>query len=253
MHALLPGMISSAPRPFFLLSAALWLLGSGSALAAPRPELGGFEAETDVGGAQPGVTKFDPARKEFRITGAGENMWEARDAFHYVWKRASGDLSASTDVSFAEKTGNEHRKGGWVVRQGLEPDAPYADAIVHADGLLSLQYRLVKGGPTLEVQSPIRGPATVKLERTGDLFTMFVARAGKPFAPVGSVTVKLADPVYVGLGVCSHEAKSSATVLFPHSALVVHGPVAADKRVLESNLEVLTIKTGERRVVLSTH
>src|SRR5690349_4561096 len=92
-----------------LLWCAFALLASGAAAAAPRPELGGFEGEVDIGGApRPGVTRFDPATRQFRISGAGENMWETRDAFHYVWKRASGDLSATADVWFAEKKGNEH-------------------------------------------------------------------------------------------------------------------------------------------------
>ena len=45
-----------------------------------------------------------------------------------------------------------------MVRQGLDADAPYADAVLHADGLISLQYRLVKGGETQEIKSPIKGP-----------------------------------------------------------------------------------------------
>src|SRR6266542_29517 len=130
-------------------------------------------------------------------------MWGARDAFRYVWRRLSGDLTLSSEVSFPETAGNAHRKAGWVVRQGLEADSPYADAIVHADGLIALQYRLVKGGPTLEVRSPVKGPATIRLERTGDLFSLSVARDGKTFQPAGSVTVPLPDPVYVGLGVIS--------------------------------------------------
>jgi len=73
-------------------------------------------------------------------------------------------------VKFIGTEGQAHRKAGWIVRQGLEADSPYADAIVHADGLISLQYRLAKGGPTLEVQSAVKGPAAVRLDRVGDLF-----------------------------------------------------------------------------------
>jgi Tol biopolymer transport system component len=226
---------------------------AGGSPEARAQERGEFEGATDVGDAQPkGSVRFDPVRREYRITGGGENMWGSRDAFHYVWRRLSGDLTLSTEVRFPETAGNAHRKAGWVVRQGLEADSPYADAIVHADGLISLQYRLVKGGPTLEVRSPVKGPATIRLERTGDLFSLSVARDGKRFQPAGSVTIPLPDPVYVGLGVCSHDAASPASAVLSQVVLENPGVFPAEKRVLESRLEVLSIATGEREVVYTT-
>ena len=245
-------MRSSVNVGIVSIALPLCLLAGGNPPARAQ-ERGEFEGATDVGNAQPkGSVRFDPGRREYRITGGGENMWGTRDAFHYVWRRLSGDLVLTTDVTFAETEGNAHRKAGWVVRQGLEPDAPYADAIVHADGLISLQYRLVKGGPTLEVRSPVKGPATVRLERTGDLFSLSVARDGKSFQPAGSVTVPLPDPVYVGLAVCSHDAARPASAVLSQVALESPGTVPVEKRVLESRLEVLSIATGEREVVYTT-
>jgi len=113
-------------------------------LASSRPEspsasagLGLFEAQADVGQVrQPGSVRFDAERGSYRMSGSGANMWASRDAFHFAWRRESGDLTLTTAVAFEEKAGNEHRKAGWIVRQGLEADAPYADAIVHAEGLV---------------------------------------------------------------------------------------------------------------------
>jgi len=240
-------------RPVVVSSGlTLYLVAWGDA-PAPAQERGEFEGATDVGEAQPkGSVRFDPGSREYRITGGGENMWGARDAFRYVWRRLSGDLTLSSEVSFPETAGNAHRKAGWVVRQGLEADSPYADAIVHADGLIALQYRLVKGGPTLEVRSPVKGPATIRLERTGDLFSLSVARDGKGFQPAGSVTVPLPDPVYVGLGVCSHDAASLASAVLSQVVLENPGVFPAEKRVLESRLEVISIGNGEREVVYTT-
>src|SRR5260370_4100288 len=122
------------------LGLTLWASAPGRA-----QERGEFEGATDVGDAQPkGSVRFDPGRREYRITGGGDNMWAARDAFHYAWRRLSGDLTLTAEVGFPESEGNAHRKAGWVVRHGLEPDSPYADAIVHADGLISLHDRLLQ-------------------------------------------------------------------------------------------------------------
>jgi Tol biopolymer transport system component len=228
------------------------MLAALAAVAEPD-RLGGFEAQTEVGAVkQKGTLHFDAARGEYTMAGGGANMWEGKDAFSFLWRKASGDLSLTTDVRFPEKAGQEHRKAGWIVRQSLDADAPYADAVVHADGLIALQYRLTRGGETLEIRSPAKAPATVKLERTGDLFTLFVARDGKTFQTVGAVVVPLGDPVYAGLGVCSHDEERRATAVFSRVAQANPGVVDPDKRVLESSLEVLDIETGERHTVYIT-
>ncbi len=245
---MLPLMLDNA----FICGACL-LAGAGLAVPAGAQEPVPFEGQTDVGPvARKGDARYDPDRKEYRLTGGGENMWGTKDAFHYAWRRLPGDLTLVAEVSFPDKEGDPHRKAGWVVRQDLEADAPYADAIVHADGLVSLQYRLVRGGPTLEVASPIRAPARVRLDRTGDVFTLSVSRPAGTFQPVGSVSVTLADPVYVGLGVCAHDDEALATAVASGVEIVAHGVVAADRRVLESRLEILALETGERRVVHET-
>lgn len=238
------------PRVLTCLALASVLGAAGPVAAQP---LGLFEAHGDVGEVQhKGSVAFDAGRGEYRISGSGENMWGTKDAFHFAWKPLSGDLSLTTDVRFGETTGHAHRKGGWMVRQGLDADAPYADAVLHADGLISLQYRLVKAGETREIKSPIKGPATLRLDRTGDVFSLFVSRDGKRFQPVGAVSVPLADPVHVGLGVGSHDVAVRSSAVFSGVSLDNPGVVAADKRVVESSLEVISIDTGEREVVYST-
>jgi Tol biopolymer transport system component/regulation of enolase protein 1 (concanavalin A-like superfamily) len=235
---------------------ALFLAAWMSAVLAPPalPQgLGLFEAYGDVGEPKhKGSMVLDAARGEYRLNASGENIWGARDAFHFAWKSLSGDLSLTAQVAFGEKAGHAHRKGGWMVRQGLEADAPYADAMVHADGLIALQYRLVKGGPTQEIQSPVKAPARIRLDRTGDVFSLHVSHDGARFQPVGAVSVPLTDPVQVGLAAGSHDAEAVSSFLFTHVGLDNAGVVAADQRVVESNLEVISIETGEREVVYST-
>ncbi len=212
--------------------------------------LGLFEAGDDVGQVSlSGSAQYDARTGQYRITGSGANMWGSEDAFHFVWRKVSGDLKLSTCITFEGSGGNPHRKGGWMVRKSLEADAPYVDAIVHGDGLTSLQYRTQAGGDTAEIQSPVKAPKAVRLERDGDLFTLSVAAGDGTFQPVGSMTVPLGDPVYVGLAVCSHDATRRETAVFSDVQLKNVPPVADDERVLESTLEVVEIETGRRRIV----
>ncbi len=84
-----------------------------------------------------------------------------------------------------------------MIRQSLDAGSPYVDAVVHGDGLTSLQYRKVQGGPTEEIQSPVRAPAALRLERHGDVFDLSVSRDGKSLA-AGRLGLRGA----VGPGVC---------------------------------------------------
>jgi regulation of enolase protein 1 (concanavalin A-like superfamily) len=214
----------------------------------PRPDA--LTMSADVGNtAIPGASVFDRAAGTYAITGSGENMWGTTDGFHYVWKRCAGDLVMECSVEWVGSGRNPHRKAGWMVRESLDPDAVYADAVVHGDGLTSFQYRKTKGGPTSEIQSPVRAPAKLRLERNGEIFTFSVSRKNGSFQPVGSLTVQVRDSVLAGLAVCSHDNSVSETAIFSNVRLEEKPAMAPEKRTVESTLEICDIQTLERRIV----
>ena len=193
------------------------LVGSALTLFAQNatPTLGPFESHSDVGDTpKKGAVEYDSATGEYRITGGGANMWAATDAFHFVWKQLSGDVTLNADVHFIGAGAVEHRKVALIIRQSLEPDAAYADVARHGDGLTSLQYRLTPHAITEEVRSSVNGPVRIRLERRGDRFTMYAGNPGEDLKPSGPVTVVLHDPVYAGLAVCSHDANILETAVF---------------------------------------
>lgn len=218
--------------------------------AADMSRVGIFEGAGDVGDTGlAGAVAFSADSNEYMVTGGGENVWGDEDAFHYVWRKSAGDLVLTASVRWRGPGRHPHRKAGWMVRCGLEPDAPYVDAVVHGDGLTCLQYRMDKGGPTEEIQSPIAAPATIRLERHADVFTLSVSRDGKSFQPVGSLSVSLGNPVHVGLMVCSHDNSTTETAVFFKVDFGSLGQAQAEDRVIESTLETLSVQTGERRIV----
>lgn len=217
-------------------------------------QYGIFERQTDVGKVKyAGSMRYDPTSNKYQITGSGENMWGKKDAFHYVWKRVSGDLELTTDISWEGAGKNEHRKAGWMIRQNLGPDSPYVDAVAHGSGLISLQYRLKKGGATAEIQSPISAPAALKLTRDGDVFSLYVSKDKKTFQPAGAISLALSDPVYAGLAVCSHDNSTSETAIFENSETKLKGVYSVEKRKLQSNLEIINVETGVRKIIYSSY
>src|SRR5579871_5360530 len=93
-----------------------------------QTSVGLFENHTDVGTVlHPGSVNYDAAKGSYTISGSGENMWSVADAFQFVWKKVSGDISLSAYISFRTKTGNEHKKAVLILRQSLDADSVYAD------------------------------------------------------------------------------------------------------------------------------
>jgi TolB protein len=192
-----------------------------AALAAQPKGLGIFTDEGSVGQTPPGgKVVYDPAKGEYRITGGGANMWGAVDAFHFLWKKASGDLSLQADVQWVGTSDVGHRKAVLIVRQSLDPGSAYADAVSHGDGLTSLQFRGAANEQTYQVFTQIEGPVRLRLVRKGSRYTMFAGKPGQELKPLGPVEyVSLRDPVYVGLGVCSHVATTLETAIFTNVKL----------------------------------
>lgn len=199
---------------------ALWLAGVGAGLAQTN-KLGIFDGEGSVGKTPPGCeARYDPAKGEYRITGGGANMWGAADAFYFVWKRASGDMTLTADVQWVGTSAVAHRKAAVMVRQSLDPGAAYADAVSHGDGLTALQFRGAPNEQTYEIPTQVEGPVRLRLVRKGNRFTMFAGKPDKELKPVGLVEfVSLQDTVYVGLGVCSHVATTLETAIFSNVTL----------------------------------
>jgi TolB protein len=197
-----------------LLSFAVFVL-CGNATPSATETVGAFEEHGDVGiTPRAGAASFDSVKHVYSVTGGGANMWETTDAFHFVWRRMTGDVTISTAVSFESPEHEGHTKAGVMIRQGMGTSDAYADAIIHRDGLTSLQYREKSSAETKEVRVSDSAPQFIRLHRHGNTFTMSVAGADHKFHSVGSAVVQLQDPVYVGLAVCSHDANDLQTAAF---------------------------------------
>jgi hypothetical protein len=218
------------------------------------PDIGVFSSHADVGDVRkPGAAEFDAAKGSYLISGGGENMWFARDAFHYLWKRASGDLSLAAEIRWIGSGGNPHRKACLLIRQTLDPDSPYADAVLHGDGLTSLQYRDAPGAPTREIQSNVKAPGKLRIEKRGEYVSMSVAAAGEGLKPAGGTfRIQFKEPFYIGLAVCAHDRDGLEKAVFSNVEIATAAPAAGAKPVVESTLEIIAIASKDRRVVYHT-
>ena len=216
--------------------------------AAPA---GLFEGDNDIGdNPKPGSMAFNAAQGDYHITGGGANIWGRTDAFHFVWRRLSGDATLTARIRFLGSGAVPHRKAVLMFRQDLTPGSAYADAAVHGSGLTSLQYRPADGADTAEIQAHTEAPARLRIERRGDRFTLYTGGATGPLILGGTTMVELHDPVYVGLGVCSHDANVLETAVFSEVRLDTPSP-AATQQYWRSHISIYDLKSRSTRVVYS--
>jgi len=243
-----------------VLSKVLWvLLFLVFALGAAAQEknsarLGVFDASGDVGTVlHAGSAEYDAAKGTYTIAGSGENMWFAKDAYQFVWKKMSGDLGLSADISFVGNGGNAHRKAVLMIRQSLDEDSVYVDIARHGNGMAALQFRAEKGELTSEVQSPSWGPAHLRIEKHGAYATMWLAGDGGSELKIAGASprIELKEPFYVGIGVCSHDQGVVEKAVFSDVKLTEFKSAAASEKdfVLYSFLERLPVESNDRTAV----
>jgi len=232
---------------FILLTAALQL-------HAQKNTLGIFDDQTDIGYVPlKGSCKYNTATQEYTIVGSGQNIWANHDDFHFVWKKMKGDFILRTNAAFIGKGVEEHRKWGWMIRASLDSSSAHANAVVHGDGLTSLQFRKATGDTTQEKRSSLTKADVVELERKGTTIIMRVARNGETFIS-DSIDLDLGDEVYAGLFVCSHNAGVSETVVFHNVRIVVPAPstLVPYREYLGSQLEILDVATGNSKIIFQS-
>ena len=218
------------------------------------PNLGIFEGNSDIGNVKhKGTVVFSPTDNSYTVSGGGTNMWFNTDEFHFVWKKMSGNVSLQATIEMLGAGVDPHRKACLMIRQSLEPDAPYVDIAVHGDGLTSMQFRETKGGLTNEVKSNILGPNKVKLQKVGDYFSFSTGSDEEDLSIAGgSLRLKFTEPFYVGLGVCSHNNEVIETIKFKDVEIedIITNTDVIMK--VESSLETLDIASLNRNIIFHT-
>jgi hypothetical protein len=216
--------------------------------AQDAQDLGPFTAIADVGevGRKTLVT-YERSSGIYFISAAGENIWGERDAFGFVWKDMKGDASIGARVRFMGKSAQPHRKAGVMLRQSLAPDAVYVDAVVHGNGLTSLQYRSEAGGATREIQCAQESPTALRLEKRGDYVQLFTSNEDGVFSATGcQVRLELRGKYLAGLAVCAHDDKAFENARF---SSVTVGLPPERRSVRVSAIELVSLDSLDRRVV----
>jgi TolB protein len=236
----------------FLMLGLPCLLFLSQTASAQEKSIGIFDAQTDVGTVKhTGATHYDAKLQQYDLEGSGTNIWATHDDFHFVWKRMKGDFILRTNAAFMGKGTEQHRKIGLMIRSTLDSNSKHINAVVHGDGLTSLQYRKTISGTTEEKKAEITAADVIQLERRGNTYTMSVARKGDMFVTEEVTDLDLGDDVYAGIFICSHNADVTEKAVFNNTRIVVPAPanMVPYKEYLGSSIELLDMETQNSTIV----
>jgi glucose/arabinose dehydrogenase len=155
----------------------------------------------------------------FTVRGSGADIWNAADAFRYVYQPLGGDATLTARVTGVSNT-DAWAKAGVMIREGLAPDARHAMMVITPGNGASFQRRTATAGASAHTPGPlVVAPYWVRLVRSGSTFTGYASSDGVAWTQVGSDTVPMGTNGYVGLAVTAHNNAALCTATFSNVSL----------------------------------
>lgn len=194
----------------------------GQALAAPeKTALPGEWASHDIGDVGRMGTATH-AKGVFTVQGAGADIWDRADAFHFASRPLAG--SGAVVARVADIRGAQAwTKAGVMIRASLDPDAAHAYMLVSKGKGTAFQRRAAKGRESEHTPGPnATAPQWVRLERRDSTVVAAVSADGQAWTEVGRAQIELGEIVHAGLAVSSHDPARVATAVF--DTVVVRSP-----------------------------
>jgi hypothetical protein len=117
----------------------------------------------------------------FRITANGEDIYNAADAFHYVYKPLTGDGQIVAHVQSVRST-SDWARAGIMIRQNLDSDLSQSMVMVIPGKGIDLQRQATAGADNSSVSDPLDAqPLWGAMTRTGNMITA----TDRPLASIG--------------------------------------------------------------------
>src|SRR6267142_3045725 len=161
------------------------------------------------------------ANGTFTVKGAGPGTYNTSDGFHFVYQTLSGDGTIVARVTSLQ--GSNSMSAGVMIRETLDPAARSAFEAYYASCCIYLWARTSPGTSAFnQADVSVSLPYWVKLIRSGSAFSTYGSTDGAAWTQLGStVTIAMAQSVYVGLAVSNGSTSALATATFDNVSLTV--------------------------------
>src|SRR5437868_11887367 len=157
----------------------------------------------DVGAVgQAGATSLNGS--VFQVSASGGDIWDAADAFRFVYKPLSGDGEITARVLSLAPT-DAWAKAGVMIRESLAADSAFAMTVVTPSNGRGFQYRAATGAGAALVPGAVgAAPTWLRVTRAGNAFSGACSADGLIWTPLGSLTIPMATAASIRQGVPAH-------------------------------------------------
>lgn len=185
---------------------------------------------TDIGNPElSGTTEF--LNDGLRIIAGGADVWGVRDEFHFANFEQNGNFDLLTRIESLQEP-NLYTKAGIMAREDLSDNSrhiffqvfPNNNPRNKNNGGYEFQYRMEKGGEMKAIypakfdgvpEFPVNYPNTwIRLKRAGNNFTGYYSADGKTWKIYTEFTMEIAQKIYLGMAVTSHNTKEKTIAIF---------------------------------------
>ncbi|MGI9192542.1 MAG: T9SS type A sorting domain-containing protein [Chitinophagaceae bacterium] len=191
-------------------SARTWLQTPSDALTTD------FDGHQDIGAVGAvGDVCYNAQEQRYTVYGAGEDIWDKQDEFHFLYKKLANDVTISARV---RRMGNSYpwAKAGVMIRETLTPDSKHAMCAMTPGNGFAMQWREQTNDWTSNKDTAGTTPGWVKLERSGNIVNSYFSLDGQQWDLLQSAIINMADTVYVGLAHTSHLDSTINDAEFDH-------------------------------------
>ena len=211
---------------------ALWglLLGGAQRLASAQIDLTDVDigAPVQAGHSTPGPDGLD-------MVAGGLDIGGSSDQLHFSYQLRSGNFDLKVRLQ-ALTLSDPLAKAGLVARESLDSRSRFAAALATPSvGGTLFASRTSTGGTTVNAGFlPVNYPQTwLRLKRAANVFTGYASFDGSNWVALGTNTLALTTPVYVGFGAASRSASVTTSVEFRDFGNVVGGVVTTPQPGVE--------------------
>merc|ERR1711933_571203 len=191
-----------------------------------------FVASRDIGSPKAAGHSSLSSSGEYKVSGAGWDIWGHRDHFHYVNFPASGDVEVRFRVDSFSWV-HWWQKGGIMIRDTLDDNAAHFSLLVTGSNRLGAFWRRAKGQHSSHWGGGKNDkPVWLKVVKVGNQFSAYYSYDGGDSYTLlkGPETVDfVSDTFEVGIAVTSHENDRVATLT--GNDLVVEKPSPSARKL----------------------
>jgi|GEM_PF-426534 len=187
-------------------------------------------ANQDLGAvAATGASCYNAANDTWYVDGSGNDIWNAADEFQYAYTTLVGDGEIIARVTSITNT-NQWAKAGVMMRESLTAGSKNAMMLKRGANGWSFQQRATDGTNTTfsGVTNQQIFPLWVRIERVGNAFTGYYSADGITWTQQGpTATIAMANTIYIGLAVTSHNDGVINNSIFDNVQVVGSAPLVA--------------------------